>query len=88
MPLTTAEKTVLHNHICDVLESHVEPLFKKDTMKITLIARDPANPDCFVLLTQESDDGLAALAAEIPAMKLRDCEVPDGWITHGKGVVR
>ena len=44
----------LHNHLSDILDEHVCPLFKPG-MEFTLIVRRPGNDERDVLITSESD---------------------------------
>lgn len=43
-----------------ILNRNIAPLFKPQ-MQLTIIARDPSNPEADVLVTNDDLDGLAAL---------------------------
>lgn len=65
----------LQRNLTAVLIQHVEPMFKRG-MKLTLIARDPDNPEADVLVTSDSMDGIAAL---VERSKSR-MEIPDDHV--------
>lgn len=50
----------IKDSLAAVLIEHVEPLFRPG-MKLTLLARDPSNPEADVMVTSDTMDGIAAL---------------------------
>jgi len=51
---------ILHARLVNVLERHVEPIFKPGT-KLTIIARTPGNAEADALVTSDDLDEVAAL---------------------------